>query len=124
MGCGICGVRFKFFFGFIIPHLRSHISHQLPKKLPLLESEAGNTEVTVYHPAVIRDGFFVVSTLVIYQNLAVIVLFSLLDGPFLTEELDPVFKGDTRNALKTFNKLKLVKLVAQAIYFFDKILFR
>ena len=69
--------------------------------LPLLESEVGNTEVAIYHPAVIRDGFLILSRLVVDQHLVVFVLFSLLYGPLLTEELDPVFEGNTRNALKT-----------------------
>ena len=83
----------------------------------------GNTEVAVYHPAVISDGFFVLSILIVDEHLAVFVFFSLLDGPLFTEELDPVFKGNTRNALKTFNKFKLVELVGQGIYFFKKVLF-
>ena len=60
----------------------------------LLNSEVGSTEETIYHAAVIGDGFLIVAILIADVYLTVFVFLTLLDSAFFAEELDSILKGD------------------------------
>ena len=89
----------------------------------LLESEVGSAKVAIYHAVVVENGFAIIGILKVDLSLAAFMLFVSLDCTLLTKELDTVFKGDTRDTLKTLDNFQLVELVAQAIDFFDEVLF-
>jgi hypothetical protein len=81
----------------------------------------GSAEETIYHAAVIGEGFLIVAILVADVYLPVFVFLTLLDSAFFAEELDRILKGDARDALETFDQFQLVKLVPHRVYLFQKI---
>ena len=54
----------------------------------------GSTEETIYHAAVVGDGFLIAAVIVADVYLTVFVFFTLLDSVFFAEELDSILKGD------------------------------
>ena len=63
----------------------------------------GSAKVTIDHAAVVGNDFLVFAILVVDAELTVFLVLSLLDCAFFAEEFKSIFKGDTRNTLKTFN---------------------
>jgi len=83
----------------------------------------GSTEEAIYHAAVIGDGFLIVALLIGDVYFTVFVFLPPLDSAFFAEELDSILKGYARDALETFDKFQLIKLVPHGGYLFQEVAF-